>query len=157
MVQEVTLIIIGKLVWQALYAMANSFCHRLHKVQLILELDIVCSTPCYIPLMIRMSCFQRFKYDSKKDLYPLCNVWKRTGLRYLESWNHLNLRLLHFVAFFYVASQFSTGVDNEKVGVELDNRIFFSYFSLISIQKYHPKCNKTPCCIAGMITPNILV
>ena len=41
-----------------------------------------------------MSCFQRFKYDSKKDLHPLCNVWKRTGLRYLEYWNHLNLRLL---------------------------------------------------------------
>ena len=26
--------------------------------------------------------------------------------------------LLHFVAFFYVASLFSTGVDNEKVGVD---------------------------------------
>ena len=85
--------------------------------ELILELAI--STPSYIPLMIRMSCFQRFKYDSKKDLYPLCNVWKRTGLRYLESWNHLNLRLLHFVAFFYVASLFSTGIDNKKK--EVDN------------------------------------
>ena len=47
--------------------------------------------------------------------------------------------LLHFVAFFHVASLFSTGVDNEKVGVdkekalELDNRIIFSHFSLISI------------------------
>ena len=47
--------------------------------------------------------------------------------------------LLHFVAFFHVASVLSTEVDNEKVGVdnekalELDNRIFFSYFSLISI------------------------
>ena len=36
--------------------------------------------------------------------------------------------LLHFVAFFYVSSLLSTGVDNEKVGVdnekapELDNR-----------------------------------
>jgi hypothetical protein len=61
---------------------------------------------------------------------------------------------LHFVAFFHVASLFSTGVDNKKVGVdnekaleltnstvfhrvdnekalELDNRIIFSYFSLI--------------------------
>ena len=52
-----------------------------------------------------------------------------------------------FVAFcclFHVASLLSTGVDNGKVGVdnekvgvdnekalELDNRIFFSYFSLI--------------------------
>ena len=64
--------------------------------------------------------------------------------------------LLHFVAFFHVASLFSTGLDNEKVGLdnekaleltnalfsievdnekalELDNRIFFSYFSLISM------------------------
>ena len=50
-----------------------------------------------------------------------------------------NQFLLHFVAFFHVASLFSTGVDNKKVGVdnekalELDNRIFFSYFTLISI------------------------
>ena len=57
--------------------------------------------------------------------------------------------LLHFAAFFHVASLFSTGVDNEKAleltnstvsignniekALELDNRIFFSYFSLISI------------------------
>jgi hypothetical protein len=47
--------------------------------------------------------------------------------------------LLHFVAFFHVASLFSTGVDNKKVGVdnekalEQDNRIIFSYFSLISM------------------------
>ena len=47
--------------------------------------------------------------------------------------------LLHFVAFFHVASLFSTGVDIKKVGVdnekalELDNRIFFSYFSPISM------------------------
>ena len=39
--------------------------------------------------------------------------------------------LLHFVAFFHVASLFSTGVDNKKVGVdneknlELENWIFF--------------------------------
>ena len=50
-----------------------------------------------------------------------------------------NVSLLHFVAFFPVASLLSKGVDNEKVGLgvdnekalELDNRIFFSYFSLI--------------------------
>ena len=42
--------------------------------------------------------------------------------------------MLHFVAFFHVASLLSTGVDNEKVGVdnekalELDNRIFFFIF-----------------------------
>ena len=47
--------------------------------------------------------------------------------------------LVHFVAFFHVASLFYTGVDNEKVGVdnekalEPDNRIFFPYLSLISM------------------------
>ena len=35
-----------------------------------------------------------------------------------------NATLLHFVAFFHVASLLSTGVDNEKA-LELDNRIFF--------------------------------
>ena len=67
-----------------------------------------------------------------------------------------NEYLLHFVAFFQVASLFSTGLDNKKVGVdnekaleltnstvfhrvdnekalELDNRIIFSDFSLILI------------------------
>ena len=45
----------------------------------------------------------------------------------------MNTNLLHFVAFFHVASLSSTGIDNKKVGVdnekalELDNRIFFSY------------------------------
>ena len=49
----------------------------------------------------------------------------------------VKISLLHFVAFFHVASLFSAGVDNKKVGVdnekalELDNRIIFSYFSLI--------------------------
>ena len=42
--------------------------------------------------------------------------------------------LLHFVAFFHIASLFSTGLDNAKVGVdnekaqELDNRIIFFIF-----------------------------
>ena len=44
------------------------------------------------------------------------------------------LLLLHFVVFFHVASLFSTGVDNKKVGadnekaLELDKRIFFFIF-----------------------------
>ena len=48
--------------------------------------------------------------------------------------NQKNYFLLHFVAFFHVASLLSTGVDNEKVGVdnekavELKNRIFFFIF-----------------------------
>ena len=38
--------------------------------------------------------------------------------------------LLHFLAFFHLASMLSTEVDNKKVGVnekalELDNRMFF--------------------------------
>ena len=35
---------------------------------------------------------------------------------YLPDWIHTVL--LHFVAFFHVASLFSTGVDNKKVGVD---------------------------------------
>ena len=54
------------------------------------------------------------------------------------SWHYVYRKiwlLLHFVAFFHVASLLSTGVDNEKVGVddekalELENRIFFLYIS----------------------------
>ena len=46
---------------------------------------------------------------------------------------------LHFVAFFHVALLLSSEADNKKMGVdnekalELDNRIIFSYFSLISM------------------------
>ena len=39
----------------------------------------------------------------------------------------VKFHLLHFVAFFHVASLFSTWVDNEKA-LELDNRIFFFIF-----------------------------
>ena len=43
--------------------------------------------------------------------------------------NFLDLFLLHFVAFFHVASLFSTGVENSKAGVEnaleLDKRLSF--------------------------------
>ena len=65
------------------------------------------------------------------NFFEICMVKKRKCRR--------ECFLLHFVAFFHVASLFSTGVANEKVGVynekalELDNRIFFSYFSLISM------------------------
>ena len=50
--------------------------------------------------------------------------------------------LLHFVTFFHVASLLSTGVDNEKVGVdnekalELDNRIIFPLCKGHSIRAY---------------------
>ena len=64
-----------------------------------------------------------------KDLYQV---------QYLLSKNEHSF-FLHFVSFFHVASLFSTEVDNKKGGVdnekalELDNRIIFSYFSLISM------------------------
>ena len=48
------------------------------------------------------------------------------------------------------------GVDNEKA-LELDNRIFFSYLSLILMKKYHPKMQQNILLHSGMITPNILV
>ena len=67
-----------------------------------------------------------------------------------------NCDLLHFVGFFHVASLFSIRVDNEKA-LEMDNRIIFSYFSLISIYKYHPKMQQNILLHSGMIKPNILV
>ena len=88
--------------------------------------------------------------------------------------------LLHFVAFFHVASLFSTEVDNKKgevdnekaleltnsttfIGVdnekalELGNKIFFSYFSLISIKKYHQKMQHNILLLSGMIKPYVVV
>ena len=64
---------------------------------------------------------------------------KRWTVKFNLASEQQNEILLHFVAFLYVASLFSTGVDNKKVGVdnekalELDNKIIFSYFSLISM------------------------
>ena len=65
------------------------------------------------------------------------------------------LILLHFVAFFHVASLFSTGVDNEKVGVdnekalELGSRIIFSHFTLLQYRNITQKSNKTSFCIVA--------
>ena len=62
-----------------------------------------------------------------------------TEIRLFQSLNHPEGNLLHFVAFFRVSSLLSKGVDNKKVGVgnekalEMDNRIVFSNFSLISM------------------------
>ena len=80
--------------------------------------------------------------------------------------------LLHFVAFFHVASLLSTGVENKKVGVDNEKALdltnstvfhrgrqqkssragqqkIFSYFSLISIRNIAQKCNKTFCCVVA--------
>ena len=92
-----------------------------------------------------------FKTDSflgNKKLSLNQNVWR----------DHATMQqdvLLHFVAFFHVASLFSIGVDNEKA-LELDNRIFFFIFQPdfnveISPQKQNILLH------SGMITPNILV
>ena len=40
------------------------------------------------------------------------------GASYLTLFCYRPVSLLHFVAFFHVASLFSTGVDNKKVGVD---------------------------------------
>ena len=61
--------------------------------------------------------------------------------------------LLHFVAFFHVASLLSTGVDNEKA-LELDNRIFFHISAWFNIE-ISPKNVKNIMLDGDMITPNI--
>ena len=80
--------------------------------------------------------------------------------------------LLHFVAFFHVASLLSKGVDNEKVGVdnkkaleltnstfsirvdneealELDNSIFFCILAWFQYRNIIQKCNKISWCIVA--------
>ena len=88
--------------------------------------------------------------------------------------------LLHFVAFFHLASLFSTGVDNQKVGVdnekalELTNstvfhrgrqqkssragqqNIFFIFQPDFN-EEISPKMQQNILLHSGMITPNILV
>ena len=73
-------------------------------------------------------------------------------------------KMLHFVAFFWVASLLSievnnrkVGADNRKVGVdnktalELDNRIICANFSI----KNHPKVQQNILLHSSMITPDI--
>ena len=85
---------------------------------------------------------------------------------------YISTSLLHFVAFFHVASLFSTGVDNEKVGVdnekalELTNSTVFrrgrpwknsrvgqqNNFSIFQPDfniEISPLCNRMFCCIFG--------
>ena len=65
---------------------------------------------------------------------PVENILSHLQGQFWRFWrgNSLKNTLLHFVAFFQVASLLSIKVDNRKVGVdnekalELDNRIFFS-------------------------------
>ena len=94
--------------------------------------------------------FSFFLVTVEENLFIL-----KIGIR-LRNSHYLSLYLLHFVAFFHVASLFSTGVDNKKVGVDNDKALeltnstvfhrgrqrkssraeqqnFFSYSSLISI------------------------
>ena len=66
----------------------------------------------FIYFIKRMIFFQNEKFSNKNDLvFRMKEIKKKTCL-------------LHFAAFFRVASLFSMGVDNEKA-LELDNRIFF--------------------------------
>ena len=115
--------------------------------------------------------FQDFKrYCCLEFLWILSKAkLKRTYSFRIQSWEITDncvpsiSYLLHFVAFLHVASLFSTGVDNKKLGVdnekalELDNRIIFSYLSLILMKKYHAKMQQNILLHSGMITPNILV
>ena len=91
--------------------------------------------------------FSSFLVTVEENLFIL-----KIGIR-LRNSHYLSLYLLHFVAFFHVASLFSIGVDKKKVVVEnvkalvltnctvflgLDgekalDRIIFSYFTLISM------------------------
>jgi hypothetical protein len=88
--------------------------------------------------------------------------------------------LLHFVAFFHVASLFSTGVDNEKGGVDNEKALeltnstvfhrgrqwkssragqqntFFIFQPDFNVE-YNPKMPQNILLHSGMITPNILV
>ena len=63
---------------------------------------------------------------------------------------HGSYLLLHFVAFFHVASLLSTGVDKEKMGVdnekalELDNRIFFIFQPDFNIEISPKNATKHP-------------
>ena len=54
--------------------------------------------------------------------------------------------------YSWQTAMFFIGVDNEKP-LDLDNRIFFSYLSLISTQKMQENILLH----SGMIVPNILV
>ena len=52
------------------------------------------------------------KFSGKDELTgPICH-------QFVASWHGKIGFLLHFVAFFHVASLFSTRVDNKKVGVD---------------------------------------
>ena len=55
---------------------------------------------------------------SEVILIPLCISNKYKLSNHLFSWEICSSILLHFVAFFHVASLFSAGVDNKKVGVD---------------------------------------
>ena len=91
--------------------------------------------------------FSSFLVTVEENLFIL-----KIGIR-LRNSHYLSLYLLHFVAFFHVASLFSTGVDNKKVGVEnekaleLDNRVIFLIFQ--PDYNITQKCNKTSCCIVA--------
>ena len=48
---------------------------------------------------------------------------KRFGVFISSYVNTVNAILLHFVAFFHVALLFSTGIDDEKVGVDNEKAV----------------------------------
>ena len=97
---------------------------------------------------------QRLLHDFIRKILSTLSTTKVFFFKSLTNKNKINL--LHFVAFFHVASLFSTGVDNKKVGVDNEKALeltnstvfhrgrqqkssragqqnIFSYFSLVSM------------------------
>ena len=61
---------------------------------------------------------------SRGNEWLFCLQWQfvhQTRIDFLHFFPLISL--LHFVAFFHVASLFSTGVDNKKVGVDNENAL----------------------------------
>ena len=115
------------------------------------------------------------------ERHAMCDLWSNLKTCRLCFWGKKSL--LHFVAFFHVASLFLCRGDNRRVGVdnkralELTNstvfhrvrqwkgsragqqNIFFCISAWFQYRNITQKCNKTSCCIVAwsVITPNILV
>ena len=67
--------------------------------------------------------FLKFSPSRERYFYGLITYYLRTwekliNIKVNQSTLLITVHLLHVVSFFYVASLFSTGVDNKKVGVE---------------------------------------
>ena len=73
-----------------------------------------------LPLTFSHEALLNFKETSRPTYVTLVGNSEGFGQQRVkvQTGHHGVKYLLHFVAFFHVASLFSTGVDNEKVGVD---------------------------------------